>query len=797
MSSLSFFDSRHKEPRCKEPRCKEPRCRSCPSLRARPSTGTFVQVLLLMVVLSWGQAPAHAQNGARAATADTLGAVAGTVVDGATDQPLPLANVVLSTRGRGTTTGTDGRFRISELRPGRLQLTVSYVGYQSQTREITIPAGQTVSVRVALPPIDVQVEGVTVTGRRVDERALGTQTLRPEEVKDLPTVLEPDLFRSLQLLPGVKAASDFSSGLYIRGGSPDQTLIRLDRSTIYNPTHVFGFFSTFNPDAIGEVVLYKGGYPARYGGRLGAVVDIENRRGSPSTEGGVSLGLLASRAYGAGPFSLADRSGSWMVAARRSTIEPLLAGLQSANVDDIPDGFYFYDVNAAAAYDLTDRDRLVLSLYAGEDQLDFPFLDDIVFDIGYGNRAGTAAWRRVVNDRLVTYVAASGSHYFANPTADIASTQFVRDNDVFDVAGEAQATLTTGDHTIEGGVRGGRFISRLRNFFNGDRNYSPSFRTAYGGAYLQDTYRPTRDWRVKGGLRASYFGESQDVRFAPRLSVEHRLSDRVRLQAGYGRYYQYLTAASTELFSAFDFWLTTDEQVPPAYGDQFVAGIKTNPQPNLRVDLEIYYRTLRDLFEFDPLYTDYTGLDYPEVFRFGDGYATGAELLIRREEGVVNGFVSYALSRTRRAFDRFEDGDSFSPKYDRLHDLTAVLRYDFADDWRATAVFTYATGQAYTEPSGYYKLLDDPTLSRPRDVLQSDYNASRLPAYHRLDLGVRKKGDFFGVADYEAQFQLVNAYGRENIWFVIFEPTQGNTIERNVVPQIPVPLPNISLTLMF
>ena len=755
-------------------------------------------ILLSVAAISRPAGASHQQAGAPQPLPAETATLTGRVLDAETEAPLPLANVVLLELGRGTTTGDDGRFRVASVSPGTYTVRVSFVGFETAESRVALRAGQTTTLNVSLQPVDMEVEGVTVTGRQVRERALGTETMTPEQVKNLPTVLEPDLFRSLQLLPGVKAASDFSSGLYIRGGSPDQTLIRLDQATIYNPTHVFGFFSTFNPDAIGDVVLYKGGYPARYGGRLGAVVDIRNRRGDKQKpRGGLSLGLLASRAYGTGPFTAAGRSGSWMVAARRSTIEPLLAGLQAANVDDIPEGFYFWDVNAAARYDLSTRDQLYVSLYGGQDQLDFPFLSDIVFDIRYGNRAGTVSWRRVYGDRLVTRLSASGTHYFADPQADIANTQFVRDNDVFDLAVDGEATLTAGDHTVEAGFRGGRFVSRLRNVFNGDRNYSPSFRTVYGSAYIQDTYRPARTWTLTGGVRASYFGEGENVRIAPRFSVEHELRDGLRLQAGYGRYYQYLTAASTELFSAFDFWLTTDEQVPPAFGDQFVTGIKTQPRPNLSVDVELYYRTLRDLFEFDRLYTDYTGLDYPEVFRFGDGYAAGAELLVRRDKGTVNGFVSYALSRTRRAFDRFENGDAFSPKYDRLHDLTAVLSYDFARDWRATAVFTYATGQAYTEPSGYYRLFDDPTLSRQRDVLQSDYNASRLPAYHRLDLGVRKKGDFFGIASYEAQMQLVNAYGRRNIWFVIFEPSQDSRIDRNVVPQIPVPLPNLSLTLSF
>jgi hypothetical protein len=267
---------------------------------------------------------------------------------------------------------------------------------------------------------------------------------------------------------------------------------------------------------------------------------------------------------------------------------------------------------------------------------------------------------------------------------------------------------------------------------------------------------------------------------------------------GYGRYYQYLTLVTTELFSAFDFWLTTDDDVAPSYGDQFLAGLKTQPRDNLEFDVELYYRTMRNLFELDQRITDYTGLPYNETLLFGEGYAYGMEVLLRRPQGRLNGFVGYTLGRTERRYNGFEDGDFFPPKYDRTHDLTAVLNWDFAAGWRMTGVFTYATGQAYTEPSQQYQLVNPPFTSDTPDVFVSNFNAARLPPYHRLDVGVRRAGSFFGIGRYEAQIQLVNAYGRRNIWFYFFEAEDtGNTIERNAVPQIPVPLPNLSLTISF
>lgn len=719
----------------------------------------------------------------------------GTVRDAVTDDPLPLANVVLEGTERGVSADSLGRYRIGSIAPGRYTVVTSYVGYQPYRQDVVLDAGATQTLDIRLMPEGLEIGEVTVTGRREQAEELGAATLTPEAIKDLPAVLEPDVFRSLQLLPGVKAASDFSSGLYIRGGSPDQTLVLLDHAPVYNPSHVFGFFSTFNPDAVGNVLLYKGGFPAVYGGRLGSVVDIESRRGdTEETRGGVSLGLLASRVDASGPYE----HGTWMVAARRSTLEPLLSGLNSANVDDVPRGFYFYDLNGTITLRASPRDRLALALYAGRDQLDYPFLEEIQFDVAYGNRTATLDWQHLVNDRLSTEVTATASHYFSTPVADISGTTFRRDNDVYDLAltGTVVGDLGRG-HTVEVGVNAGRFVTHLENRFDAQQIYSPNVQTGYGAAYVQDTYRPSRRWELKGGLRASYYTRGQDLRLAPRLSVEHRLADRVRLQAGYGRYYQYLSLVNSELFSAFDFWLATDERVPPMYGDQFIAGIKTQPTDKLQLDAEVYYRTLRNLFQLDERISDYTGLPYRETLLFGEGYAYGAEVTLRRSEGRINGFVGYTLGRTERRYQGFENNEFFPPKHDRTHDLTAVLNLDVTEQWRATAVFTYATGQAYTEPSAQFRQFDGPFSGGSITTFVSDFNAARLPPYHRLDLGLRKRGRFFGIADYEAQVQLVNAYGRRNIWFYLFQTEDDGMISRNTVPQLPIPLPNLSLTLRF
>lgn len=760
----------------------------------------------VLLILAAGAAGAHAQ-----ASEAPSAALNGYVRDATTGETLLGANVLVREAERGAATNNAGYYTIGNLAPGTYTVRASYIGYRSTEETVTLEAGEERRLDLELLPDDVALDQVIVEGDTEEaDRTIGVERLSTDLIRELPAVLEPDVFRSLQYLPGIKAASDFSSGLYIRGGSPDQTLILLDQTTVYNPSHFFGFFSTFNPDAIKDVQLYKGAFPAEYGGRIGSVVDIYNKDGNRrATQGGLSVGLLASRAYVEGPYGVDEETdsaaGSYMVAVRRSTLEPLLAVLRGADVEGIPDRFYFYDINAKINYTLTDDDRLSLSVYGGQDQLDLEFLDDGQFDISYGNRTASANWTRLVSSRLFTSVTGTASRYRSTPVANIAGTQFTQSNEVTDVSLKADFEYTpTPEHEIKAGLWGGALSFDLRNTFDGIESFQRNIESGYLALFVQDTYRPTDLWRIRGGLRGTYFDQGNFWRLEPRLSVAYDLTPSLRLQAAYGRYYQFLTLETSELFTGFDSWLMTDDGVPPAFGDQWAVGVQTQWDGGWEVESEAYIRTMRDLFEQDPFLPDLSGLPYNETFRFGRGIAYGNEWIIRRNEGPVTGFVAYTLSRTERQFPDVNvnpqgQPNFYVPKFDRTHDLDVVLNYNLSDRWRATATFNYATGQPYTNPQFRYSLQDDPLQSdvSTRDVLVSPFNNDRLPAYHRLDLGVQRTGRFFGLADMELQFQLINAYGRENIWFYLFEFEDDGSVTRNTIPQIPVPLPNVALTLTF
>ena len=763
--------------------------------------------LLLLCVLLLGSG-----LGPRLILAQDTASLRGYVRDATTGETLLQANVVVQGTGQGAATNNAGYYTLRGLSPGTYTVVFSYIGYRTRTESVTLSAGEERRLDVALPPADLQGEEVVVTGEREggDDRAIGVDRLEAALVKELPSVLEPDVFRSLSLLPGVKTSSDYSSNLYIRGGSPGQNLVLLDGTTVYNPTHFFGFFSTFNPDAIKDVQLYKGAYPAEYGGRLGGVLDIYNKDGNRrETTGGLSVGLLASRAYIEGPYGRDDSTdtadGSYMVAVRRSTLEPVLAALRRTDTEGIPDRFYFYDVNAKINYDVGPNDKLSLALYGGQDQLDLQFQDDGRFDIAYGNQTLSANWTHLFGDQVFSTLQVTGSRYRSTPIASIANTRFRQENGVDDVSVNADVEYTpTAAHTLKGGARWSTLSFRLRNVFDGTETFQQRLRGQRAALYVQDTYEPGADWTLRGGLRGTYFSRGDYWRLSPRLSVEYAVTPSTQLQAAYGRYHQFLTLETSQLFTGFDTWLMSDAGVPPAWGDQFALGVTTQLGDAWALEVEAYGRTMRDLFEQDPFLPDQAGVPYPERFHFGDGRAYGAEVLLRRRDGPLTGLLSYTLGRTERRFPNINATESgrpqyYPPKYDRTHDLTLVGNYRLSDAWRFTSTFTYSTGQAYTRPQQQYRLVDGPFQPRTeaRDVLVSPFNSARLPPYHRLDLGISRTGRLFGGADYEVKVQVINAYARRNIWFYQYESESDGTLERTEVPQIPVPIPNLSFSLTF
>ncbi|MEM1056140.1 MAG: TonB-dependent receptor [Bacteroidota bacterium] len=751
-----------------------------------------MRTLLLLLALT--TAPASAQS-----------VVNGFVRDARSGETLIGANVIVldgPAQGRGSATNVQGFYTLGNLPSDSLTLRFSFIGFSSQTQRVGLQPGETLRLDVELAPEGELDEVVVEADEPIEEAAaIGTIDVPIRLVQDLPTAFEADLFRAIQLLPGVKSSSDFSSGLYIRGGSPDQTLILLDGTTVYNPTHFFGFFSTFNTDAIKDVRLYKGAYPATYGGRLGSVIDIYNRDGNRNElDGGLTVGLLASRADIEGPLPGMEGRGSFTLNARRSTLEPLLATLrENLDQDGIPDKFYFYDLNAKVGADLTDRDRVSVAAYAGQDIVGVPFGESSQFNLNYGNRTFSAAYNRILGETTFLQTRATASRYFSLPTAEIFGTEFTNVNTVDDYSGRVDLEwLPSERFELSTGAWAGRFELNFEQSFNGQTQIdfeSPSY---YANGYVQTKLRPTPDWIVTGGVRAEYFANGDYLRFSPQVQLERKLGTNTILQLAAGQYHQFLSLISNEAFSGFDTWVTVGEGVPPQESEQVVLGLKTRLGDQYRLDVELYGRTLRELFDQRPELQDVSGLEYQELFRFGEGFAYGAEILLEKGVGRLTGLIGYTLGVTRRRYP-LEPAftETFPPKYDRLHDLNVVATFKLGRGWSATAVGKYATGQAYTLPSATYTVPDVPIVDGGRldGLFSSQLNGARLPPYHRVDLGFKRAGGFFGVAQYELQLQVINVYSRRNVWFPVFD-FDSVPVDVSFVRQLPI-LPNVSLSLDF
>jgi hypothetical protein len=742
---------------------------------------------ILLVISSFVFLPDHTSAQERAS-------LSGYVTDSQTGETVLGANVYLRGTTIGVVTNTSGYYIISGIRPGTYTVVWSFIGYREMTRDITFEPGDRQRLDIELTPTDLALEELVVQADAfADERqAIGSAQVSTQLVRQVPSVLQADVFRSLQLLPGIKAASDFSSGLYIRGGSPDQTLILLDRTTVYNPTHFFGFFSTFNPDAIKDIRLYKGTYPAEYGGRLGSVVDIYNKDGNRNRMAGtLSLGLLSSRASIEGPYA----KGSYMLAFRRSTLEPVLAVLRN-QVDNVPDGFYFYDINGKLNFDANENNRFSVAFYSGVDDVKFPFGEDLRFNLNYGNRTLSSTWTHILTPQIFTNLTVTGSQYFSTPRFEFGGTVFGRNNFVDDYSVKGDLEWMPDDrHSVRAGIWAGNLTLRLRDRFDGLETLNSRIQTQYAAFYIQDRWRPHTRWSINAGLRGNYFTRGNYLRFDPRLSVDFQANSRLKLQAAWGRYHQFLTLITNEAFSGFDVWLTTADGVRPAWGDQYGLGLKYIPQSQYNLEFELYYRNMRDLFELDPRVPDAAGLDYADLFRFGEGYAYGLEVLLEKTTGRLNGFIGYTYGNTRRRFENYNNSNFYPPKFDRTHDVNLVANYNLSRRWMITGVFSYATGQAYTEPLGRTQIRD-PFGTLPTDpFVVGRVNASRLPAYHRLDLSATYFSTFFGLGNSELQIQVINAYSRRNIWFYNFD-LEENPPQRTEVPLLPV-IPSLSYTVFF
>ncbi|MEX2639179.1 MAG: TonB-dependent receptor [Balneolales bacterium] len=723
------------------------------------------------------------------------GTVYGMLSDAGSGAALIAATIKVTDEGgvsRYLTTNSRGLYEIN-LEPGVHTLIYSYLGYETLKKEIEIKIGEAVNLDVGLYRADAMLaELVVETSTMQDTGQPGRMQVPVQYMNNTASLLHSDIFRSIQLMPGVLAASDFSSGLHIRGGSPDQTLILLDGATVYNPTHFYGFFSTFNPDVVDNVTLHKGAYPANYGGRMGSVVDVRNQQGSrEGIGGGMSLGLLSSRAMVEGPYP----GGTFLVAYRRSNLEPTLSVLRKTE-ESIPDSFHFYDLNASVSIHAGKNNRLNLTAYNSLDHLSFPISGVEQFNLDYGNQAAGLNWVHIYSNSLFSTFSLSASRYTNSPAFDFAHKLVHKDNTVADYSARADFEWIPGPRSrLLAGIGAGQVDFGLNEQADDRQTFASDIRNNYANAYLQARQRVFRSWEINAGVRGNWYSEGDYLRLEPRLSVDYNLTSSSRLRAAAGRYYQFASLITSESFSGFDIWLSTADLVPPSYSNQFSLGYSNVIRRNYEIQVEGYYRSMHDLFQLNPFAGSLTGRAYEELFYFEEGYAAGLEFFLTKHTGTLNGYVSYTLGATRKRNPEVNNNRYYPPKYDRLNDLSVVGNVNLSPNWKITSVFSYGSGQPYTRPLGRTVLSDEMEAAVLHPMVIGRVNAARLPAYHRLDLGISRTDKLFGQFDSELKLEVINVYSRRNVWFYHYRFSE-NPIIREEATMLPL-IPSLTYSISF
>ena len=641
----------------------------------------------------------------------------------------------------------------------------------------------------------VEVQEIVVEGDRyagIKDIQPGFIALDSDGLAQMPGVIENDPIRTLTLIPGISAASDFSSGLYVRGGGPDQTLVLLDRVTVYNPTHAFGFFSSFNGDAIDDINLYKGAYPADYGGRLGAVLDVRSRDGNAEkVHGRVGVSTIAARATLDGPIG----EGNWMLSGRRTYLDPILNAIRNED-NEIPD-YAFYDLNGKLTVPLAGG-RASFMAYRGRDDLSLEFDADSDLAFEWGNTLASAGWSRPLSESVFFKLQVSGSEYQSESGLRALTTPFSFTNYIRDFTGRADFTWRPGQqHAVTGGVQATKYDIEYQQEFNGDVTVDYRQQPFETAVYLEDEWKPRLGSVLQLGLRTRYIDEGDLVLWEPRIAASQVVADRWRVKAGGGIYHQYMQLVATEGFSAADFYVPIDESTSPGRSLQGVLGVEYAPVPKYFFSVEGYYTDLSSLVTFNNNTPD--DADVVEAadifFTDGDGWASGVELFFEKRIGAVTGWVGYTLGWTRRRWDDLNAGSTFPPKYDRRHDLSVVGQYR-RGKWRFGGAFIYATGQAFTPAASRYVMINPATGEVPTTplLLPAERNSARLLPYHRLDVTVSRDFSMFGLPS-EVFLQVFNLYNRDNEWFVQYNE-EGPVVVPEVIGMLPV-IPSIGINTRF
>ena len=726
--------------------------------------------------------------------------VSGIIRDKETKETLVgVAVFVKGQETKGVSSGMDGDYRLS-LREGNYILSVNYMGYENQ--EIKINLNKNITRSIELKKSMVGLNEVVISAQQPDENVTAPQTgverLEIQQLNKLPVLLgEPDIIKSIQLMPGVQGAGEGSSGFYVRGGSADQNLILLDDVSLYNASHLMGFFSTFNSGVLRDVTLYKGALPAQYGERLSSILDVQQRIGDNQkyhVAGGI--GLISSNINAEGPIK--KGKSSFLIGARRTYVDAIgkAAGIEEAKNTTL----YFYDLNMKLAFALSDKDRLTVSGYMGMDKMKIKE----AAEINWGNKFLSTTWNHTYNSKWNSKTSLSYNQYDYFMEMEIGSKEngksIIKD---YSLKHEYIYDRNPGNRWRFGisstyhDLAPGNFKVDLE-----ENNSTLDLHHRYAsenGVYLSNQLKLGDKLEVIYGLRVSAFsalgkGEyytmdnnhnvtdsiwyksgkviKTHVNIEPRASLVYKLNQFSSIKAAYARTVQNMHLLSyAPQGTPIDRWTMSSNNIKPELADQVSLGYFRNFSNNMfEFSIEGYYKDMKNQLDFKDG-ADFFGRNVIETeLLSGKGRSYGVELMLKKRTGRLTGWIGYTLSKSEKKIDGINKGEWYNAIQDRTHDISIVGMYELNPKWSLSAAFVYYTGNAITYPSGKFQMND-------KDIMYyAERNGYRMPAYHRLDLGatcvLKKTSKFYS----ELVFGLYNAYGRENAYLIEF---RTNTKDQN------------------
>lgn len=740
--------------------------------------------------------------------------ISGTIKSASTGETLIAATIRAAGTKYATSSNEYGFYSLT-IPQGNYTISVNAIGAKSY--KVNVDVNKNLSLNVALEDELNELETVTITTnsakRNIDNPQMGMERLSISETKNVPVLLgERDVIKTLQLLPGVKTSGEGSGGFFVRGGGADQNMILLDEAPVYNASHLLGFFSTFNSDAIKNVTLYKSGMPAQYGGGLSSVLDVKMNDGN-NQKFGVSggVGLIAARINVEGPIQ--KEKSSFLISARRTYADMFLKLSNDSATKNAK--LYFYDLNLKANYILGDKDRLFISGYFGKDVLGA----DNVSGINWGNATSTLRWNHVFNNKLFsnTSVIFSNYDYKIQSTDDENSLSLFSQIQDWNFKEDMQwyandkNTVSFGLNSIYHTIKPGEVQATGNSGF-----ISQNLQNRYSlenALYASNTWKAGTALSFTYGVRVSAFsilgkgeyytldnagnvtgsasykkGEMVKtyVNFEPRFAAALQLNESTSLKASYVRNAQNLHLISNSNSSSpTDRWVASTNIIRPELSDQVSLGYYKNlGNDKYELTVETYYKTLQNQIDYRNGADIYTNKPIETQLLYGKGRAYGAEFLLKKKTGKLTGWIAYTISKSERKIDGINDNQWYNARQDRTHDISLVSMYQLSKKWSLSANWVFSTGNAVTFPNGKYKLLGHSYF------YFSERNADRMPSYHRLDLGATRLLKQTKKFSSELNFSLYNAYGRENAYRITFrdketDPNRTEAIKTTLFRFVP------------